>query len=138
MGIITEEGLIEPKTKVSEVLSYEFGLSSYLLALGKPIFKEYGIKVIIKSILINIYGVKLFQCHYDKSYLSIIYPNIKIDNVTTTDRSLSVELYKLINFNEYNQMLLVSACLINSRWYLSNINENVKLIMKKYNIELER
>jgi hypothetical protein len=138
MGIITEDGLVKPRTRVDKVLSYEFGLCSYLLARGKHLFSDYGIRVIIKAILINIYGIKLFQCHYEKSYLSIIYPNVKIDNVTTTDRALSTLLYKSIDFNEYNQMLLVSAVLINNRWYLSNMNENVNLIMKKYNIELER
>lgn len=138
LGIITQEGLVGAKTQITDIKVYEFGLCTYLLSVGKSVLVDYGDIVKVKAILATIYGIRIFQCHYDKSYLSILYPNIKINYATQTDKNLSVELIKRINNSEYSEMLAVSAALINHRWFLTNINDKNSEIMKKYDIKLRR
>lgn len=137
VGIITEEGLITAKTRVDDIRSYEFGLCSYLLRVGESLFNGYGDKVIVKAILITIYGIKLTKHHLIRSYLSIIYPKVTFDHVMDVDRELSRLLASYIDYDSFNKLLGVDALLIKNRWYLSNLDESVLKIFNKYNIKME-
>ena len=137
IGIITSEGLIKAKTRIENIISYEYGLCSYLLSVGKNVFVGYGDKVIVKAILITIYGIKITKQHYKRSYLSIIYPDIVFDHVMDVDRGLARLLAGYINYDEYNKLLGVNVDLINERWFLTNLNDEVIDIFNKHTIRWE-
>ncbi|MDD3999898.1 MAG: hypothetical protein PHX62_03275 [Bacilli bacterium] len=137
IGIITEDGLIKAKTRIEEITGYEYGLCSYLLNINKNLFTGYGDKVIVKAILITIYGIKITKYHFKRSYLSIIYPDVIIDHVMDVDRKLARLIASYVDYNNYNQLLGVYAVLISNRWYLTNLDDSVIEIFQKYNIKWE-
>jgi len=137
IGIIKEEGLIKAKTRVKNIFVYEYGLCSYLLNVGNDIFGGYANKVIIKAILITIYGIKITKYHFMSSYLSIIFTDFKFDHVMDVDRELASKLARYINYDEYNKLLEVKLVLINNKRYISNLNEENIKILRKYNISEE-
>lgn len=81
-------GLLKAKTRVEDIVSYEYGLCLYLLRIGKNLFADHGDKVIIKAILISIYGIKITKVHFERSYLCVIYPNIVFDHIMPVEGRL--------------------------------------------------
>lgn len=137
IGIITEDGLVKAKTRIDDVVSYEYGLCSYLLQVGKKVFQGYGERAIIKSILITIYGIKITENYFKRSYLSILYPKFKFDRILDVDRELARKLVGCIHYDSYHHLIGVNAILINNRWYITNLDEAVIEVLKQYNICLE-
>ncbi len=137
LGVITEEGIKKPKSIANEYKTYEYGISMYLLKIAEEKIKEYGDKVKVRAILSIINGVKIFDYHYRNSYLSIIYPNIKIDYLHPVDKELSHIIVRNINNYEYGLLYGITAIKIDNKWELSNLSDEAKEVLKKYNIKTE-
>ncbi len=154
LGRITEDGLIQPKSKVKgDVIIKEYGIYAALFSINKTTMKsiikdfpnEY--KVIITISLIQAIYQNLTLTHYHNSYMSILYPNINPtlldDNTTFTIKRLTLMIKSNLDkakidcskwIDIFRNINMVN---INNEWYLSAPCQEAKELINKYKINME-
>ena len=157
MGRITEkDGLIPPQDKVKgDVISYEYGLSSMILASCDKIYKglrksfvKNGDFIMVASTLTYIYGHYSEELFYS-SWLSMHFPELIFPDTITEAQKLGIERGERMiadimrsMFNDELPMILSYLSLIhliriNGRIYPSKIPTQAVLLLDKYKIKLE-
>ena len=157
LGRITEEdGLISPKDKVAgSVAVLEYGLSALILSICNNIynglrrtFTKNGDFVMVAAILTFIYG-KYTNKLFKNSYLSVRFPELNF-GVKQTDAQISgIERgFRMIKDtmtrtfgNDLQDILIHFGHLykvnLNGKLYLSEENDDIKILKQKYNVSLE-
>lgn len=158
LGRITEQdGLIPTKDKVStEILVYEYGLSSSILKLCENIhkgFKRTSPKnadyIMVSSILNVIYG-SFNDINFNKSYLSVLFPSLSMektvsDNVLTNISRGSAMIKDTLNrlFGEnyssiFDSLSGLYKVRVNEKWYLSKQEGHILAFKEKYKLSWEK
>ena len=135
LGVITDKGLIQPKKVPMSITTYEYGISMYLMYLANKYIDGCSINVKVKVVLSLMYGVYLYDCHYKSSYLSIVYPNIKVYALNQSEKQLTHKIQSNINYHDYNILFNIQAINIDNKWILSNLTQEQKETLKKYAIK---
>jgi hypothetical protein len=138
LGIITENGVIPPKTKQVDVYDIEvkeFGESFviYHLCLSvletlKKKYKHMSESIYIRAIQIafNLYNSYL-EGFEDPSFEVLDY---KIDDVIK-------QLYKIIDFDYITELNTIYIVNLGGKWYLSNVTDKQQEILDELNLVLE-
>lgn len=158
IGRITEQdGLILSKDKVSsDILVYEYGLSSAILQLCDNIYK--GFKrtspknadyIMVSSILNVIYGSSN-SIVFNRNYLSFLFPSLNIDkavldhvltNICRGTAMINDSLDKLIGEDRaviFTALTGLYKVNLNKTWYLSKETDIVLTTRQKYQLKWEK
>ena len=138
LGVITENGVIPPKTKqvdISDIEVREFGESYaiYQLCLTvldklKKKHKQMAETIYIRAIQIAFY--------LDNSYLEDFEdPNFEVLDYSIDD--VINQLYKIIDFDYISELNTIYIVKLGGKWYLSNITKKQQELLDELKIVLE-
>lgn len=155
LGRITQEdGFIPARDKVSTgMLVYEFGFSAFAIAYCQKEWAEFAQKegtsadwILVASILTVLHGSYDNQ-KYARSYLSILYPGMDlsrcpddVDPIQIEERGVQIWncLAQLPDEDRMivdNELPYVYKIRLNNSWYVSKLNDTVKVFVEKHGLK---
>lgn len=154
LGRITEEGLIPPRPKKVEYHAKRFGLTAFIFSscrrIIKGLIKRYPSKhkkLLSLAILKYFFDNDLRE--YDKHYISVLFPEVKIKEekmsvqdeidriVGMMDHAARKEL-KCISWEEFKKLISPLYIVgVKGAWTVAQYNKEIEELIKKHNIEME-
>lgn len=158
LGKITEDGLIPPKNKYTNIVSYEYGLSFFMFKYCINIYN--GLMKTDKRVASKVFVIALFEYLYDSpfnsflfesSYLSIILNDIDFTRNITDNMNMNINRCKRM-INEYvlkaytihefnyikNTLMTLHIVSIDGKFILPKIDTCIKEIYNKHHIQMEK